>query len=94
MAPELFTIKKRATFVHIRENGIFIKSNHINIQTLVNPALDNKISIDFTATKTIGNTIKRNMNKRLMREYKKKLHRQCLKPLRDRALRSLKTTHP
>ena len=54
MAPELFTIKKRATFVHVRNNGVFIRSKNINVQKLINQDLDNKIGIGYTATKKIG----------------------------------------
>ena len=67
MAPELFTIKKRATFVHIRDNGVFIRSNNLNVQKLINQDLDNKIGIGYTATKKIGNAVKRNRAKRRMR---------------------------
>ena len=77
MAHELFTIKKRATFLDIRENGIFIKSNNINIQKLVNQDLDNKIGVGYTATKKIGNAVKRNRAKRIMRELAKKILIKC-----------------
>ena len=40
MAPQLFTIKKRATFVHIRDNGVFIRSNNLNVQKLINQDLE------------------------------------------------------
>ena len=60
MAPELFTIKKRATFVHVRDNGVFIRSNNLNVQKLINQDLDNKIGVGYTATKKIGNAVKRN----------------------------------
>jgi len=73
MAPQLFTIKKRATFVHIRDNGVFIRSNNINLQKLINQDLDNKIGVGYTATKKIGNAVKRNTAKRIMRELAKKI---------------------
>ena len=73
MAPQLFTIKKRATFVHIRDNGVFIRSNNINVQKLINQDLDNKIGVGYTATKKIGNAVKRNKAKRIMRELAKKI---------------------
>ena len=73
MAPQLFTIKKRATFVHIRDNGVMIRSNNINIQKLINQDLDNKIGVGYTATKKIGNAVKRNKAKRIMRELAKKI---------------------
>ena len=73
MAPELFTIKKRATYVRIKNNGIFIRSNCINVQKLITQDLNNKIGVGFTATKKIGNAVKRNKAKRIMRELAKKI---------------------
>ena len=73
MAPQLFTIKKRSTFVNIRENGVFIRSKNINLQKLINQDLDNKIGVGYTATKKIGNSVKRNKAKRIMRELAKKV---------------------
>ena len=43
MAPQLFTIKKRETFVHIRNNGIFARGSNFNIQILSDQNLDNKV---------------------------------------------------
>ena len=77
MAPQLFTIKKRATFVHIRDNGVFIRSNNLNVQKLINQDLDNKIGVGYTATKKIGNAVKRNKAKRIMRELAKKILINC-----------------
>ena len=77
MAPQLFTIKKRATFVHIRDNGIFIRSKNINIQRLVDQDLYGKIGVGYTATKKIGNAVKRNKAKRIMRELAKKILIKC-----------------
>ena len=73
MAPQLFTIKKRATFVHIRDNGVMIRSNNINIQKLIDQDLNNKIGVGYTATKKIGNAVKRNKAKRIMRELARKV---------------------
>jgi len=73
MAPQLFTIKKRTTFVHIRDNGEFIRSSNINVQKLINQDLNNKIGVGYTATKKIGNAVKRNKAKRIMRELAKKI---------------------
>ena len=73
MAPQLFTIKKRATFVYIRDKGIFIRSKNINVQKLFNQELDGKIGVGYTATKRIGNAVKRNKAKRIMRELAKKI---------------------
>ena len=77
MAPQLFTIKKRSTFVNIRDKGVFIRSNNINVQKLINQDLDNKIGIGYTATKKIGNAVKRNKAKRIMRELAKKILIKC-----------------
>ena len=73
MAPQLFTIKKRATFVHIRDKGVFIRGKNINVQKLLNQDLDGKIGVGYTATKKIGNAVKRNKAKRIMRELAKKI---------------------
>ena len=73
MAPQLFTIKKSAIFVHIRDNGVMIRSDNINIQKLIDQDLDNKIGVGYTATKKIGNAVKRNKAKRIMRELAKKI---------------------
>ena len=51
MAHQLFTIKNRTDFVHIRDNGVFIRSNNINVQKLINQDLENKIGVGYTATK-------------------------------------------
>ena len=77
MAPQLFTIKKRATFVHIRDNGVMIRGTNINIQKLIDQDLDNKIGVGYTATKKIGNAVKRNKAKRIMRELAKKILIKC-----------------
>ena len=77
MAPQLFTIKKRATFVHIRDKGIFIRSKNINIHRLIEQDLDGKIGVGYTATKKIGNAVRRNKAKRIMRELAKKILIKC-----------------
>ncbi len=73
MAHLLFTIKKRSTFVMIREKGFMIKGKNINIQILHNQDLNNSIGIGYTASKKIGNAVKRNKAKRIMRELAKKI---------------------
>ena len=73
MAPQLFTIKKRATFIHIRDKGVFIRSKNINVQKLINQDLDGRIGVGYTATKKIGNAVKRNRAKRIMKELAKKI---------------------
>jgi len=73
MAQTLFTIKKRSTFVLIRNQGEFIKSKNMNIQILHNQDLENSIGVGYTASKKIGNAVKRNRAKRIMRELARKI---------------------
>jgi len=77
MAPQLFTIKKRATFVNIRDKGVFTCGTNFNVQKLINQDLDNKIGVGYTATKKIGNAVKRNKAKRIMRELAKRILIKC-----------------
>ena len=73
MAQTLFTIKKRSTFVMIRNQGEFIKGKNMNIQILRNQDLENSIGVGYTASKKIGNAVKRNRAKRIMRELARKI---------------------
>ena len=73
MAHNLITIKKRSTFLHIKKNGKFIRSNSFNIQLLNDIELNNVISIGYTATKRLGNAVIRNKSKRRMRELARKV---------------------
>ena len=73
MAQTIFTIKKRSIFEKIRENGRFLKGDNINLQILNDQYLNNSIGIGYTATKRIGNAVKRNKAKRIMRELAKKI---------------------
>ena len=73
MAQNLFTINKRSTFVIIRNQGKFIKSKNMNIQILHNQNLENSIGVGYTASKKIGNAVKRNKAKRIMRELARKI---------------------
>ena len=73
MAHLLFTIKKRSTFVFIRENGFFVTGKNINIQILHRQNLNNLIGVGYTATKKIGNAVSRNKAKRILRELAKKI---------------------
>ena len=73
MALKLQTIKNRSTFVQIRSNGNFIKGQFINVQFLEDSSLNGAIAIGFTATKKVGNAVKRNKAKRVMRELARKV---------------------
>ena len=73
MAHKLFTIKKRTTFVMIRNEGSFVKGKNINIQILHNQNLENSIGVGYTASKKIGNAVRRNKAKRIMRELARKI---------------------
>ena len=50
-----------------------IRDRNINVQKLLNQELDGKIGVGYTATKRIGNAVKRNKAKRIMRELAKKI---------------------
>ena len=73
MALILQTIKNRSTFVQIQNNSICIKGKYINVQFLEDLSLNGIIAVGFTATKKIGNAVKRNKAKRLMRELARKV---------------------
>mgnify|MGYP006095032093 CR=1 FL=1 len=73
MAHFLITIKKRSTFVHIRDNGKFIRSNSFNIQILEDLELKKVMAVGYTATKRLGNAVIRNRSKRIMRELARKV---------------------
>ena len=61
----------------IRNEGKFIKSKNMNVQILHNQNLENSIGIGYTASKKIGNAVKRNKAKRIMRELAKKILIKC-----------------
>jgi len=73
MARTLNTIKKRSTFLNVKKKGQFLRSFSFNIQILKDMCLDNNINVGYTATKRLGNAIKRNKAKRIMRELAKKV---------------------
>ena len=75
MAQIIFTIKKRSIFEKIREKGRFLKGENLNLQILNDQYLNDSIGIGYTATKKIGNAVKRNKAKRIMRELAKKIIR-------------------
>ena len=57
----------------VRDKGEFLKGKNINIQFLHNQELENSIWVGYTASKKIGNAVKRNKAKRIMRELAKKI---------------------
>ena len=75
MALSLQTIKNRSTFVKIHNKGNYFKGKFLNIQFLEDENLKEVIVVGYTATKKIGNAVKRNKAKRLMREVARKVLR-------------------
>jgi len=73
MAPLIVTIKKRSTFVFVKNNGRFVRGKAINLQILEDNNLKGIIAVGYTANKRLGNAVKRNRAKRLMRELSKKV---------------------
>ena len=73
MALTIKTIKKRSTFNLMREKGLFVKGESINLQFLEDKELNKTTLVGYTATKKIGNAVKRNKAKRIMRELTKKI---------------------
>ena len=57
----------------IRNEGKFVKSKNMNVQILHNQDLENSIGIGYTASKKIGNAVRRNKAKRIMRELARKI---------------------
>ena len=73
MALKINTIKKRSTFIFVKEKGRLVRSNNFNIQMLNDMNLQDMVKVGYTATKRLGNAVKRNKAKRLMRELTKKV---------------------
>ena len=73
MAHPIFTIKKRSTFLMVREKGSFIRGKNLNLQILINQDLNDSIGVGYIATKKIGKAVKRNKAKRIMKELAKKI---------------------
>ena len=73
MAHFLITIKKRSTFIHVKDHGKFIRSNSFNLQILEDLKLENVIAVGYTATKRLGNAVIRNKSKRIMKELARKV---------------------
>ena len=57
----------------VRNEGKFVKSKNMNIQILHNQNLENSIGIGYTASKKMGNAVRRNKAKRIMRELARKI---------------------
>ena len=57
----------------VRNEGTFIKGKNLNIQILDNQSLEESIGVGYTASKKIGNAVKRNKAKRIMRELARKI---------------------
>ena len=57
----------------VRNHGLFVKGKNINLQILYNQNLDNSIGVGYTASKKIGNAVRRNKAKRIMRELARKI---------------------
>ena len=75
MVLSLQTIRKRTKFLIVRDKGMLFKGKFLNIQFLEDESLDEFIAVGYTATKRIGNAVKRNKAKRLMRELARKVLR-------------------
>ena len=73
MADPIFTIKKRSTFIMVREKASFIKGKNLNLQILHNQELNDSIGVGYIATKKIGKAVKRNKARRIMKELAKKI---------------------
>ena len=73
MAQYIITIKKRSTFVFVKDNGKFLHAKSFNIQILQDNTLNNVIAVGYTATKRVGNAVARNNAKRRMREVARKV---------------------
>ena len=65
---KLVTIKKRRDFVLSNKHGQKIHNKNFILQEYCNPNIsDQELMFGFTATKRIGNAVKRNRAKRRMR---------------------------
>ena len=73
MAHTIFTIKKRSTFLMVREKGSFARGKNLNLQILINQDLNNFIGVGYIATKKIGKAFNRNKARCIMKELAKKI---------------------
>ena len=72
MAQYILPIKKRSTFLKVREKSKFIRSNSFNLQILEDKTLNGSIAVGYITTKRLGNAVIRNKAKRIMREVTRK----------------------
>ena len=73
MARNLEIIRKRSTFILVRNRGTESKGITMNVQSFQDTNLKNSIYVGFTATKKLGTAVKRNKAKRIMRELARKV---------------------
>ena len=73
MAHSIKTIIKRSVFVMVRYEGKTIRGKNFNVQHLKKSESLEKIQVGYTATKKLGNAVKRNRAKRIMRELARKV---------------------
>ena len=76
MPKRISTIKKHSEFVNIKLSGKTLSSKSLILQKLFDNKLNNSIKIGYTATKKLGNAVKRNRAKRLMRSLVKEIMNQ------------------
>ena len=71
---KLVTLKKRRDFVLSNKHGQKTHNKNFILQEYFNPNISDKgLIFGFTATKRIGNAVKRNRAKRIMRELARKI---------------------
>ena len=59
MALKINTIKKRSTFIFVKEKGRLVRSNNFNVQMLNDMNMQDMIKVGYTATKRLGNAGKK-----------------------------------
>ena len=66
-------IKKHSEFLNIKLKGTVHRSNSLILQKLFDEKLLDSKRLGYTATKKLGNAVRRNRAKRLMREIARKI---------------------